>query len=306
MFSGASLIVNLIEFLTLGRYGTKKFPLIEFTHLTIEFMTTLPPTKPPSTWENKISIKLEFENWIVRHVIEAVKWRSVATCCHLFSIIFHWRLQCDQVVRFLKVLGDMVSPKSSPNTQLIFGITLKATLFMLNYCGYFLGNFGLLFNSASGHSADEQWTYLHLLNDITSRPTERAWWPHNYAWSTPFRLVAMQMLTTSSPLTFIFIILLQDYQKMLQLDSNSGCRSWTRVCWPLDQCSLSSPRPHFDKILVNLFLSLCNLAIIVVQCDQKKIAQISIKAGQKWFHKKNEWLWHIYKNCLRMWEIWTN
>ena len=38
----------------------------------------------------------------------------------------------------------------------------------------------------------------------------------------------------------------------------------------------------------------------------EKNRQISINVAQKWFHKKNEWLWHIYKNCLRMWEIWTD
>ena len=38
----------------------------------------------------------------------------------------------------------------------------------------------------------------------------------------------------------------------------------------------------------------------------EKNRQMSKKVAQKWFHKKNEWLWHIYKNCLRMWEIWTN
>ena len=42
--------------------------------------------------------------------------------------------------RFLKVLGDMVSIKSSPKAWLIFGLEWKATFFMLNYCGYFLGN----------------------------------------------------------------------------------------------------------------------------------------------------------------------
>ena len=31
----------------------------------------------------------------------------------------------------------------------------------------------------------------------------------------------------------------------------------------------------------------------------------SIKVDQKWFHQKNDRFWHIYKNCLRMWEIWV-
>ena len=37
-----------------------------------------------------------------------------------------------------------------------------------------------------------------------------------------------------------------------------------------------------------------------------KNRQMSIKVAQKWFHKKNEWFWHLYKNCLRMWKIWAN
>ena len=48
--------------------------------------------------------------------------------------------QCDQIVRFFKVLGDMVSIKSSPNAWWILGLKWKATLFMLNYCNFFLGN----------------------------------------------------------------------------------------------------------------------------------------------------------------------
>ena len=42
------------------------------------------------------------------------------------------------------------------------------------------------------------------------------------------------------------------------------------------------------------------------QCNQKKNRQISIKVAQKWFHKKNYIFLHLYKNCLRMWEIWAN
>ena len=41
----------------------------------------------------------------------------------------------------LKVLGDMVSIKRSPNAWWIFGLKWTATFLMLNYCDYFLGNF---------------------------------------------------------------------------------------------------------------------------------------------------------------------
>ena len=33
---------------------------------------------------------------------------------------------------------------------------------------------------------------------------------------------------------------------------------------------------------------------------------MSIKVALKWFHQKNDRFWHLYKNCQRMWEIWTN
>ena len=41
------------------------------------------------------------------------------------------------------------------------------------------------------------------------------------------------------------------------------------------------------------------------QCDQKN-CQMSIKSFQKWFHYKNYRFRQLYKNCLRMWEIWAN
>ena len=64
--------------------------------------------------------------------------------------------QCDQTGQFFKVLGDMVSVKSSPNTWWFIWLKWTATLFMLNCCSYSFGQlfekFGLLFNFASGHS----------------------------------------------------------------------------------------------------------------------------------------------------------
>ena len=38
----------------------------------------------------------------------------------------------------------------------------------------------------------------------------------------------------------------------------------------------------------------------------RKNRQMSIKVAQKWFHWKNDRFWHLYKNWLRMWEIWAN
>ena len=37
-----------------------------------------------------------------------------------------------------------------------------------------------------------------------------------------------------------------------------------------------------------------------------KNCQMSIKVAQKWFHKENNRFWHLYKNCLKMREIWAN
>ena len=37
-----------------------------------------------------------------------------------------------------------------------------------------------------------------------------------------------------------------------------------------------------------------------------KNCQMSITTAQKWFHKKNEWFLHLYKNCLRMGKIGAN
>ena len=36
-----------------------------------------------------------------------------------------------------------------------------------------------------------------------------------------------------------------------------------------------------------------------------KNRQMSVKVAQKWFHWKNDRFWHLYKNCLRMWEFWA-
>ena len=49
--------------------------------------------------------------------------------------------QCDQIGRFLKVLGDKICYKSSPNNYQIFGLFWKTSLLCKNWCGYFLGNF---------------------------------------------------------------------------------------------------------------------------------------------------------------------
>ena len=54
---------------------------------------------------------------------------------------FRRRLQCDQIGRFLKVLGNKVPCKSSPNIEQHFRLLWKMALVMLHWCGYFLGTF---------------------------------------------------------------------------------------------------------------------------------------------------------------------
>ena len=53
----------------------------------------------------------------------------------------HRLIQCDQIGRFLKVLGNKVPCKSSPNIEQHFRLLWKMALVMLHWCGYFLGTF---------------------------------------------------------------------------------------------------------------------------------------------------------------------
>ena len=65
--------------------------------------------------------------------------------------------QCDQIGQFVKVLGDMVSSKSSPNRYMVyFWAKAKSSIFNVKLlwliCGQLLEKFGLLFNLSSGHA----------------------------------------------------------------------------------------------------------------------------------------------------------
>ena len=63
--------------------------------------------------------------------------------------------QCDQIGLFLKVLGDIVSIKSSPNAWWNFWPIWKATTFHIKLLwllfGQLLEKIGLYFNLVSGH-----------------------------------------------------------------------------------------------------------------------------------------------------------
>ena len=74
--------------------------------------------------------------------------------CSFFLCLYR---QCDQIGRFLKVLGDMVSSKSSPNRYMVyFWAKAKSSIFNVKLlwliCGQLLEKFGLLFNLSSGHA----------------------------------------------------------------------------------------------------------------------------------------------------------
>ena len=38
----------------------------------------------------------------------------------------------------------------------------------------------------------------------------------------------------------------------------------------------------------------------------EKSHQMSKKVSPKWFDKKNDRFWHLFKNYLRLWDIWAN
>ena len=89
--------------------------------------------------------------------------------------------------------------------------------------------------------------------------------------------------------------------------------------WALtNQCaSFQGREPNYSRLKFlhefGFCWSLCVSSIIVHCCEittcfsvTKKNCQMSVKVAQKWFHLKNEIFWHLYKNCLRIWEIWTN
>ena len=65
------------------------------------------------------------------------------------------RDQCDQIGRYLKVLGDKISNKSSPNDWQLFGqfenLSLVQILLVLLF-GQLLETFGVLFTPTSGHT----------------------------------------------------------------------------------------------------------------------------------------------------------
>ena len=60
--------------------------------------------------------------------------------------------QCDQIGRFLKVLGNNFSLKSCPKIQWLFKAIWKSSLFSKNWSGFILWNIWLLLIPTSGHT----------------------------------------------------------------------------------------------------------------------------------------------------------
>ena len=62
------------------------------------------------------------------------------------------RYQCDQIGRFLKVLGDKICNKSSPNYYQLFGLFEKPHSYVKTAVATSWVTFGLFFTPTSGHT----------------------------------------------------------------------------------------------------------------------------------------------------------
>ena len=88
---------------------------------------------------------------------EPLKWCLAFCTSRLFVHLFHFFLALEVSLSFYLLhdsltvwpdwviferFGVIVSINRSPNAWLIFGLTWKARLFIINYCGYFWATFG--------------------------------------------------------------------------------------------------------------------------------------------------------------------
>ena len=85
---------------------------------------------------------------------------------------------------------------------------------------------------------------------------------------------------------------------------------WTLYCWQITKKTRGSIGGAFIGCTdVELVKRLCSFqwplfAPWAVRPEKNR--QMSIKVAQKWFHLKKFRLWQLYKNCLKIWEIWAN
>ena len=75
---------------------------------------------------------------------------------HSPTKVYTW--QCDQIWEFFKVLGDKFSYTSSPNVCLLFRQFWKHPFSCINFCSYFLENFGIFI-------------FQHLVTLINGQPS---------------------------------------------------------------------------------------------------------------------------------------
>ena len=103
-------------------------PLFSVNCTSLEQMTI----KRPGEWPLLVKKTKEKEKPILCRVILDRKRRNIWKQQHQ---------QCDQIGRFLKVLGNRISSKRSRNDWQLFGLFWKISLWCKNCIGYFLGNF---------------------------------------------------------------------------------------------------------------------------------------------------------------------
>ena len=88
--------------------------------------------------EKRLSFPIKYTCLVPICLIQILKAANSFKCLKSRSRIWPYIMycfQCDQIVRVLKVPW-----KSSPNIKQHFRLLWKMAFFVLNYCGYFLGN----------------------------------------------------------------------------------------------------------------------------------------------------------------------
>ena len=90
--------------------------------------------------------------------------------------------QCDQIGRFLKVFGNKISSKRSPNDWQIFGLFWKTSYEKMHWLlfAHLLEKIGLLFTPTSGHTGRRRSCYKNL-------PRRRTHFNKRCPWLVPCR-----------------------------------------------------------------------------------------------------------------------
>ena len=96
-----------------------------------------------------------------------------------------------------------------------------------------------------------------------------------------------------NPSLFLFIFVLFKYKFYRKSVDFSGI--WTRIVGVEGEHDDHRPGPYsmsvcYWSLQSNSFLVICS------------VTRKSPNVAQKWFHQRNDRFWHLYKNCLRIWE----